>query len=306
MPHDTYGRDAGLFFGESLPFILGTNIAGTVTKLGLEVTKSAIGDDVFGLGKPYSPTPDFSGLQEFALLDAQSSAKVPAGFSLDDMVTFPVNAVTSYAALFNDKGFGFPSPVSTDNVSFSEKTVVIIGGGSNVGKVGIQFAKLAGVVKVIAIASAANAEELKRIGATHVIDRHAPQSSIVEQVHAITGRNGATHIYDCVSWELSLAKSLLPTSGKGILLTLHPFDDAEETFNKEGLDCRVTFVLGNSVWMEPLTQSFWEFLPLWVRQGKLGVSKYKVIEGLDLKLIEEGLDLYKDGKPVTPIVVHPK
>jgi len=57
--------------------------------------------------------------------------------------------------------------------------------------------------------------------------------------------------------------------------------------------------------MEPLTQTFWEFLPHWIEQGKLAVSKYNVVEGLDLKLIEEGLDLYKDGKPVTPVVVRP-
>jgi len=207
-----------------------------------------VGDDVFGLGKPYSPRPDFSGLQEYALLDVESSAKAPARFGLDDLVTFPVNAVTSYAALFNDKGFAFPAPVGNKNVSLSNDTVVIIGGGSNVGKLGIQFAKLAEIGKIITIASAANADTLRNLGASHVIDRRAPQSSIAEQVHAITGRNGATHIYDCVSWELSLAKSLLPTTGKGILLTLHPFDEAEEAFNKEGLECRVTFVLGNSVW----------------------------------------------------------
>lgn len=306
MPHDTYGRDLGLFIGEKLPFILGTNIAGTVTKLGPEVTKYAVGDDIFGLGKPGHPTPDMSGLQEYALLDTESSAKIPASFTLDEMVTFPVNAVTSYNALFNEKAFGFPAPINMTKAPFSQETVVIIGGGSNVGKLGLQFAKLAGIGKVVTIASAANTDTLKKLGATHVVDRHAEQTAIVQQVHAIVERNGATHIYDCVSWELSLANALLPVSGKGILLTLHPFDDAEAKFKSEGLDCRVTFVLGNSEWMGSLTHRFWELLPQWIEDRKLEVSKFKVVEGLDLKLIEEGLDTYKDGKPVTPVIVHPE
>jgi NADPH2:quinone reductase len=296
----------GLFIGEKLPFILGTNIAGTIIKFGPEVTKYTPGDDVFGLGKPGNPTPDMSGLQEYALLDAESSAKIPVGFSLDEMVTFPVNAVTSYNALFHEKGFGFPAPINTKSAPLSPETIVIIGGGSNVGKFGIQFAKMAGIGKVVTIASAANTDTLKNLGATHVIDRHAAQESIIEQVHAITGKNGATHIYDCVSWEFSVANALLPTSGKGILLVLHPVDDAEAKFKSEGLDCRVTFVVGNSEWMGSLTHKFWEFLPEWIKEKKLEVSRFKVIEGLDLKLIEEGLDSYKDGKPVIPVVVHPQ
>ena len=30
LPHDTYGRDAGLFISHKLPYILGTNLAGVV------------------------------------------------------------------------------------------------------------------------------------------------------------------------------------------------------------------------------------------------------------------------------------
>jgi len=80
------------------------------------------------------------------------------------MVTFPVNATTSFAALFDVKGFGFlhsSIPNFQSGVRAKETTVLVIGGGSAVGKLAIQYAKLAGIGTVIAIASVGRIEELK-------------------------------------------------------------------------------------------------------------------------------------------------
>ena len=221
--------------------------------------------------------------------------------------TFPVNATTSFAALFHPLGFGLPPPFRTKFQLWTpSETILIIGGGSNVGKMAIQFAKMAGIQQIITIASIANSAILKKFGATHVIDRHLEPSAIATEIRKLAGQDGITHIYDCVSWDYAFPISLLSTSKHNILLTLHPAEDAEKIVKEKRLDCRVQFILGNSEFLEPLTAEFWKYLPGWVEDGKLAVSKYRVVEGLDLKLVEEGLDSYRDGSPVTPFIVHPQ
>jgi hypothetical protein len=63
-------------------------------------------------------------------------------------------------------------------------------------------------------------------------------------------------------------------------------------------------VVGNSSFLAPLMEGFWKVLPGWIEARKLAVPEYRVVEGLDLPAVEEGLDSYKDGSPVTPFVVR--
>jgi NADPH:quinone reductase len=87
--------------------------------------------------------------------------------------------------------------------------------------------------------------------------------------------------------------------------TLHPAEGAIELVKEKGLEgtVKVGFVVGNSSFLAPLTEGFWKALPDWIEAGKLAVPEYRVVEGLDLRAVEEGLDSYKDGSPVTPFVV---
>lgn len=81
LPHDTFGRDAGLFIGEKLPWILGTNLGGVVHEVGSPETPYSVGDRVFGHASVFYPTSDMAGLQEYALLDVQHGlAKIPYSF----------------------------------------------------------------------------------------------------------------------------------------------------------------------------------------------------------------------------------
>lgn len=173
------------------------------------------------------------------------------------------------------------------------------------GKMAIQYAKLAGIGQVIAIASAGRTEELKKLGATHVIDRHASAEEIRSQVKEVTGQDGEENIYDCVSWDYTLPISLLSTTKPSVLLTLHPAEEAEKQAKEKRPKARVQFILGTAEFIQPATKKFWEALPVWVKEGALAVGKYRVVEGLDLGRIEGGLDSYRDGRAVTPVVVHP-
>ena len=268
--------------------MLGSNVAGVVAGCGDGATYVKTGDRVFGLSDLRSPKPDQAGLQEYAILNSNAIGKSPDGFTDEQVATLPINVVTSWIALFTSFGFGFPAPFSDESKIFdyAAQTVVIIGGGSNAGKFAIQLARIAGVGTVIAIAGPANKDILLAMGATHVIDRYAEPQDIAAQVHAITGKEGATHLYDCVSMDFSLATALLPTSGPSKLRTLLPSDTS---LNPE---CDVAMLDCNNASLAP---RFWTQLPKWLEEGRLLPTEYRVIEGLEeVEEINGALDGYRD------------
>ena len=86
----------------------------------------------------------------------------------------------------------------------------------------------------------------------------------------------------------------------------YPCIAAENLIKTKGINCRVQFIFSNSESLQPLTRGSWEALPGWVENGPLRMSNYCVVDGLDLKLLEEDLDSYRDAKPATPCIVHPQ
>ncbi|KUJ15212.1 GroES-like protein, partial [Mollisia scopiformis] len=175
LPHDTASRDRGLFVQGHLPAIPGHNIAGIVQELGQNVTEYSIGQHIYGQGEAVAVIPDSSGLQEYATLPINMSAPVPEGFTDDQMATLPINATTTFCALFLQNWLGFPAPFSTEAKTFDygKEKLVIVGGGTNCGKLAVQLAKIAGIGTIVSIASLSGEQNLRAMGATHVVDRHS-------------------------------------------------------------------------------------------------------------------------------------
>ena len=304
LPHDTYGRDSGLFFQSNLPYVLGTNISGIVTKLGPSVTKYKVGAHIFGQGSPLAPLPDSAGLQEYATLRASDSALVPEGFTDDQMATLPTNAVTAFKALFHSETFHLPFPPSK-TFDYSSKTLVVIGAGSNVGKLTIQFAKMVGLGSVIAVASISGEKELKELGATYVVDRYS--EDVVRDVHAIVGGpDVVTYVIDCANWVYDLAANLVSRTRPSVIVTLHRADSAVEALERlEKQKARAMGAKGLREHFTELAEVFWGNIGEWVAEGKILTGKFRVIEGLDAEKVNEALDLYRDGRPVVQAVIHP-
>ena len=86
-------------------------------KPGPGVTLFGIGEHVFRLGNPHALKPYMSCFQEYAFMDVENLAKIPVSFTFDDAVTFPVNTIISFAALFHNKGFGFRVPAAMAKVN---------------------------------------------------------------------------------------------------------------------------------------------------------------------------------------------
>ena len=262
------------------------------------------------------PTPDMAGLQEYALLNVNATAKIPESLTADQLVTLPVNAVSSFLALFHSSGLGFAAPFPSQSseskvaaAGASQQSIVIIGAGSNVGRLAIQFAKLAGVGIIVAVASGSRVAELKELGATHVLDRHEPQDVLVSQAHDIVGGSeNITRVFDCANWTYELAVGMLATNRPSKLRTLHPIDFVPGTksfIEQKRPNCDAAFIVGASEALEPLTKDFWKSLPDWVVKGHIALPPVRVIEGLDAEEVNAALDGYRDGKAVLQVVVHP-
>ena len=151
-PVDAYIR-AGRFKAGNLPFIPGMDVSGVVEKTGVNAAKFKAGDPVYA----YLSFREQGGYAEFAVaLESEASPK-PKGISYEQAAAVPLAATTAWQAL-----------IEAAKLS-SGQTVLIHGGSGGVGHFAIQIAKARGA-KVIAIASTANQDLLKQLGADQAID----------------------------------------------------------------------------------------------------------------------------------------
>src|SRR5437667_1454419 len=141
------------FFGITLPFIPGYDIAGVVEKTGTKITKFRAGDGVYA----YLDLKDGGGYAEYAVATEVEAAAKPKSISFTETAGVPVVALTAWQALIDKAKLR------------AGQTVLIHGGSGGVGSFAIQIAKAHGA-KVIATASTANQELLKQLGAEVAID----------------------------------------------------------------------------------------------------------------------------------------
>src|SRR6476661_3572198 len=141
------------FFGITLPFIPGYDIAGVVEKTGAKITKFKPGDQVYA----YLELKDGGGYAEYAAATEVEAAAKPKSINFTEAAGVPVVALTAWQALI-------------DKAKLSAgQTVLIHGGSGGVGSFAIQIAKARGA-KVIATASTPNQDLLKQLGADVAVD----------------------------------------------------------------------------------------------------------------------------------------
>jgi NADPH:quinone reductase-like Zn-dependent oxidoreductase len=282
-------------------------VAGAVNKVGPGVTSLKVGDRVFGISSLEVPHSDQAGLQEYAILNANAIGKTPETYSDEQVVTLPVNLVTSWLALFTEHGFDIPPPFSkqANEFDYAGTTIVIVGAGTNVAKLAVQLAHIAGIGKIVAIAGSSNRDQLTSFGATHFIDRHDSPADIVAQVQKITGMDGATYVYDCANREFGLASAILHPGKPSRLRTLLPMAAEEaEKFKSQRPQSDAAFIHCNNESMAPYIEEFWTSVPKWLEEKKVLPTDHQVVDGLEkVKDINEALDAYRDGARARPQTV---
>lgn len=272
---------------------MGGDLVGTVVRAGSTVS-SAYPEGSLILAPFDLHRPAGGGLQEYTVINGLYTALVPSGIPAAEAALYPINLMTSAMAIFTPDGFDFPFPGTPEAKGFdyAAQKIVIIGGGSNTGKLAIQLARIAGIGTIVAIASPSNTALLKEFGATHVVSRHDSEAEIKKQVRAITG-DDLVHVLDTINQpDRTLALSLLSDEQPGKLahLTRGQSSDALHAQKKAGV--REQQVVGFPDRYPEFGKLFWETFPGWLASGLIKPLKYKVIEGLDEAKVNAALDEY--------------
>ena len=165
---------------QSLPAVLGIDLAGIVEEPGPGVSGFSRGDAVFGM------TGGVGGLQgslaEYAAVDADLLARQPTGLSMREAAALPLIFITAWEGL-----------VDRARVAAGQK-VLIHGGAGGVGHVAVQIARAFGA-EVFATGSAKSLALIGQFGAT-AIDYQ--KETVMDYVARHTQGRGFDIVFDTV------------------------------------------------------------------------------------------------------------
>jgi NADPH:quinone reductase-like Zn-dependent oxidoreductase len=136
-----------------VPFTLGHDVAGVVTKLGGSVSKFKVGDEVYARPADHR----IGTFAEYMSINENDLASKPRNLSMEEAASIPLVGLTAWQALI-EKG----------NLKKGQKVFIQAGSGG-VGTFAIQLAKHLGAT-VATTTSTANIDLVKSLGADIVID----------------------------------------------------------------------------------------------------------------------------------------
>jgi NADPH:quinone reductase-like Zn-dependent oxidoreductase len=129
--------------------VIGQNMAGVVEAVGNNVTRLAVGDEVFGSCK--------GAFAEYAATTSEALASKPANLSFEQASAVGVSAFTALQAL------------RSHGQLQAGQHVLVTGASGGVGTFAVQIAKTMGA-EVTGVCSTRNLDLVRSIGADHVID----------------------------------------------------------------------------------------------------------------------------------------
>jgi NADPH:quinone reductase-like Zn-dependent oxidoreductase len=162
---------------QSLPAILGLDMAGVVVALGEGVTAFREGDAVFGMAGGVGGHP--GSLAEYMAADVRLLAPKPVNLTMREAAAMPLVFITAWEGL-----------VDRARVSGGQH-VLVLGGAGGVGQMALQIANARGAITYGAGSPAAR-DAIERLGAQFVDKGQAPS----EVVARLTGGQGFDIVYD--------------------------------------------------------------------------------------------------------------
>ncbi|USW52943.1 Putative GroES-like superfamily, alcohol dehydrogenase-like, NAD(P)-binding domain superfamily [Septoria linicola] len=216
------------------------------------------------------------------------TAKISDTVNEHEAAALPTNVIASSIAIFDPSGLGIPAPWSPEAASFgyADASLLIVGGGTNCGRFGVQLAKLAGIGEIVVIGG--DEKELMEWGATHVLNRHAGDAKIVEQIRSIVG-DELLYAFDTINLpeDQHIAISALSSSRKGTVARLRAsIGKVDETK-----------IIGQKT-VPKTAKPFWDRVAGYLQTGALVSPRYKIVKGLDADKVNAVLDRYRDGEKV--------
>lgn len=150
------GMAAFLPFAPRPPFALGVDFAGHVVAVGDKCERLRPGEAVYG----YAGFDHQGTMADYAVVSEASAALKPPSLTFAEAASIPLAGMTSLAALSEQSG----------NRVREGSRVLVLGGTSATGSLGIQIARALGAAEVSATCSAAHAGLVRGLGAGRVVD----------------------------------------------------------------------------------------------------------------------------------------
>lgn len=225
--------------------ISGCDFSGTVVQVGEDVTMSfKTGDRIAGTthGANFSQ-PEDGCFAEYAIAKADLLVKILDSLSFEAAATFPLGVSTVGQGLYQQAlKLNLPT-----NPTKNGETVLIYGGSSATGSLGIQFAKLSGY-KVLTTCSPRNNDFVKSLGADAVYDYKDP--SCGKTINKDTN-DSLRLIWDTISTDSSAQICSEAFSSDSSGARYGSIAEREEGFPKQGVEETFTFMY--TIFNEPFT-----------------------------------------------------
>lgn len=187
-----------LIYPLHLPLVAGSELAGTVTRTGPEVTRFAPGDRVFARVDKSR----LGAFADYATVEENLLAEMPAELDFPQAAGMPLAGLTALQALRDQLGVG------------PGGKLYISGGAGGVGTMAIQIAKRLGA-EVATTASGHGADLARELGADHVVD--------YKKENAWNVLHGYNYAFDLIGGdELSGAFRVVKPGGKVVSIAAVP------------------------------------------------------------------------------------
>ncbi|MBS2011362.1 MAG: NADP-dependent oxidoreductase [Deltaproteobacteria bacterium] len=145
-------------FVSGFPLVLGSDVVGTVVEVGRGVDRFRVGDVVMGMKNPLGGAGCHA---SEVCIDASAVVHKPAALGIVEAGGFPLCALTAFQAL-----------VRCGDLRLGQR-VLVIGGSGGVGTFAVQVGAALGA-EVVALASPANHELVRSLGASAAVDYQDP------------------------------------------------------------------------------------------------------------------------------------
>jgi NADPH:quinone reductase-like Zn-dependent oxidoreductase len=279
--------------------LFGCDYAGVVLEPGPDLVKPLKkGDKICGFAHGgNSGQPEDGVFAEKVMVKSGISMKIPDSMSFEEASTFGVAIMTCGQGLCQQMGLNWPNDPTT-----SKDFILIYGGSSAMGTMGIQVAKLSGY-RVITTCSPRNFDMVKSYGAEATFD-YKDQASI-EKIKKYTN-DSLKLVWDTISLKSSAdfcAKIIASGGTYGNILrqTLPGREDVKQTYSIGYTSVGEPFEKGGRKYGAEETQRDYDWIQKWMlvgeqllAEGKLKAHPIKVGKGLENVL--EGADLMRHDK----------
>ncbi|KAI0655700.1 GroES-like protein [Cubamyces menziesii] len=308
-PVDWKIHELGLLV-EVYPATLGFDASGVVVELGEGVTEYAVGDKVIVEGWFDSEKRIFGTFQQYLAAPLTTVGKMPSNLTFEEAAAVPSGIATAGLPLYNqseDADSARLTPFWEEGGlgKYAGKPIFVAGGSASVGQYAIQFARLSGFSPIITSASLHNADLLKSLGATHVVDRNLAPEALVQKVRELAGGH-IDLVFDAVAIpDSTLAASYQITAPGGQLVVVVPFpipgedkSSGRRVIAAHGLfQAPSNFVAGKALLSK---------IPELFESGQFKPNRIEVLPG-GLAGITAGLNRLRDGKiSAVKLVVKPQ